>query len=161
MAFVLIVWEILLKSLWWIPPFHFASTCACCYLHLQLLRCIVDESTMAENRRTMEKKSHSIVGRIIGHTSDGDNRIRQLMHTHYKSLAKATKQLTWLVTHGFFYENKKCRNLHDQDWIHNGKKLINLFDSLVKILHLREDGVFTCTWDWFTISIILMSMAWN
>ena len=39
-------------------------------------------------------------------------------------------------------EEGRCSGLHDQDWIHNGKKLINPLDSPVKTLQLGEDGAF-------------------
>jgi len=37
-----------------------------------------------------------------------------------------------------------CSGLHDQDWIYNGKKLVNPLDSPIKTLQLREDRAF-CT----------------
>ena len=47
----------------------------------------------------------------------------------------------WLLTASV---DKKgiCSGLHDQDWIHNGKKLVNPLDSPVKTLQLGEDGAF-------------------
>jgi hypothetical protein len=90
------------------------------------------------------KECRSIVGPIIGHASDGDSRIRQLMLIDYKNLAEERLSINWegwLLTDSVD-EDGYYRDLHDQDWLHNGKKLINPLDSLVKTLQLGEDGVF-------------------
>ena len=47
----------------------------------------------------------------------------------------------WLLT-VVVDENGNYSGLHDQDWIHNGKELINPLDSPVKTLQLKEDGAF-------------------
>ena len=39
-------------------------------------------------------------------------------------------------------EKGNCSRLHDQDWIHNGKKLVNPLDSPMKTLQLGEDRAF-------------------
>ena len=90
------------------------------------------------------KECAAIVGSIIGHVSDGDSRRRQLMLSDYTSrvgLRCSIEWEGWLLT-ASVDEEGNCCGLHDHDWIHNGKKLINPLDSPVKTLQLDEDGAF-------------------
>lgn len=90
------------------------------------------------------KECAEIVGPIVGHASDGDSRRRQLMLADYTSGAGSRGSINWegwLLTTSVDTEGK-WSGLHDQDWIHNGKKLINPLDSPVKTLQLGEDGAF-------------------
>ena len=84
------------------------------------------------------------VGPVVGHASDGDSRRRQLMIKDYTSKVGLRYEIPW---EGWslsceWLEENKVRGLHDQDFIHNGKKLINLLDSCVKNLQLGADVCF-------------------
>ena len=76
-----------------------------------------------------------VVGSIIGHTSDGDSRRRQLMLGQYKSTDGQHLKVDWP---GWVFTSKldldgNSSGLGDEDFIHNGKKLINSIDSPVRI----------------------------
>jgi len=91
-----------------------------------------------------DKECKDIVGPIVGHASDGDSRRRQLMLSDYRSQEGTRLRVEWdgwLLT-ASLNEHGDASGLHDQDWIHNGKKLINPLDSSVKTLQLGEDGAF-------------------
>ena len=81
------------------------------------------------------------VGPIIGHASDGDSRRRQLMLADYKSDSGSWLKVDW---EGWMFiasldEKGDARRLHNQDYIHNGKKLINPLLSAARTLHLGGD----------------------
>ena len=83
----------------------------------------------------------TVVGPIVGHASDGDSRRRQLMLEDYRSKVGLRYQIPWegwSLSCEWVGENK-IKGLHDQDFIHNGKKLINPLDSAVKNLQLGAD----------------------
>ena len=122
-----------------LPWFVLVVTCTCnCF----------DASWVSQQwqkiKELWRKECQSIVGPIIGHASDGDNRRQQLMLTDYKSLVGEWLSINWegWLRTASADEDGNCKVLHDQDWIHNGKKLINPLDSPVKTLQLGEDGVF-------------------
>ena len=88
-----------------------------------------------------EDECKDIVGPIVGHASDGDSRRRQLMLEDYKAVEGTRLQVEWP---GWFFSASldaagDAKGLHDQDFIHNGKKLINLLDSPVRVLQLGGD----------------------
>ena len=126
-------------------------------LHLSLPRLVLcvtctcncfDASWVRQQWQRIEdlwrKECQDKVGPIIGHASDGDSRRRQLMLSDYKSITGVRFSINWegWLLSAVVDEEGKCSGLHDQDWIHNGKKLINPLDSPVKTLQLGEDGAF-------------------
>ena len=81
------------------------------------------------------------VGPIVGHASDGDNGRRQLMLHDYRN--EAGNRLSvgwegWFLTASLNAESDAF-GLHDQDYIHNGMKLINPLLSSVQCLQLGGD----------------------
>ena len=81
------------------------------------------------------------VGPIVGHTSDGDSRRRQLMLHDYRN--EAGNRLSvgwegWFLTASLNAEGNAF-GLHNQDYIHNGKKLTNPLLSSLRCLQLEED----------------------
>ena len=90
-----------------------------------------------------DKHCKSTIGPIIGHASDGDSKRRQLMLVDYKSNSNPRLQVEWP---GWIFSATvdslgNATGLHDQDFIHNGKKLINPVDSLVRTPQLGGDVV--------------------
>ena len=81
------------------------------------------------------------IGPIIGHASDGDSRRRQLMLTDYKNLDGMRLTVDWegWVFTSAMNEAGEATGLHDQDYVHNGKKLLNPLDSNVRTLRLGTD----------------------
>jgi hypothetical protein len=82
-----------------------------------------------------------VVGPILGHASDGDSRRHQLMLLDYLTTTQNRYTVPWegwLMSAGLDNEGR-IHGLHDQDFIHNGKKLINPLDSPVRILQLGGD----------------------
>jgi hypothetical protein len=81
------------------------------------------------------------VGPIIGHASDGDSRRRQLMLQDYTNKDGARYAIPWegWMLSASVTENGMVVGMHDQDYIHNGKKLINPLDSPVRVLQLGSD----------------------
>jgi hypothetical protein len=72
----------------------------------------------------------------VGHASDGDSRRRQLMLADYQRNDGIRLDVGW---EGWVFTASldSCGNakgLHDQDYIHNGKKLINPLLSATKTL---------------------------
>lgn len=83
----------------------------------------------------------SQVGPILGHASDGDARRRKLMLYDYSGQgSRAPRQCIgwegWVFSHSYNTENGDPTGLHDQDFIHNAKKLINPLDSPSKVMHI-------------------------
>ena len=81
------------------------------------------------------------VGPIFGHASDGDSCRRQLMLADYKSDSGRWLQVDW---EGWMFtasldEKEDAMGMHDQDYIHNGKKLINPLLSAARTLQLGGD----------------------
>lgn len=91
-----------------------------------------------------EKHCKASVGLIIGHASDGDSRRRQLMLAEYKAYdgdrLQAMEWPGWMFT-GKLDCHGDATGLHDQDFIHNGKKLINPIDSPVRMPQLGANVV--------------------
>ena len=84
---------------------------------------------------------YSDVGPIIGHASDGDSRRRQLMLQDYRGVEGPRLTIQW---EGWLFSTAlnfrgEATGLHDQDYIHNGKKLLNPIDSNVRTLRLGGD----------------------
>jgi hypothetical protein len=81
------------------------------------------------------------IGPIIGHSSDGDLRRRQLMLSGYTCADGQRYGISWpgWVMSGTVIASGQVQGLHDQDFIHNGKKLINPLDSPVRVLQLGGD----------------------
>jgi hypothetical protein len=91
--------------------------------------------------RLWEKECKGEVGPIVGHASDGDSRRRQLMLSDYKETGGTRLKLDW---EGWLFSagvdnNGDAFGLHDQDYIHNGKKLINPIDQGGRTLMLGGD----------------------
>jgi hypothetical protein len=80
-------------------------------------------------------------GPIIGHASIGDSRKRQLMLSSYTCADGQRYGISWpgWVMSGTVIASGQVQGLHDQDFIHNGKKLINPLDSPVRVLQLGGD----------------------
>lgn len=81
------------------------------------------------------------VGPVVGHASDGDSRRRQLMLEDYTGKSGHRFEVPWegFVLSAVLGVGNRVQGLHDQDFIHNGKKLINPLDSVVKTLQLGLD----------------------
>ena len=84
---------------------------------------------------------YAAVGPVIGHGSDGDSRRCQLMLANYCSSEGPRLSVDW---EGWVFTSAinihgEATGLHDQDYIHNGKKLLNPLDSNVKTLRLGAD----------------------
>lgn len=82
------------------------------------------------------KYCYDAVGPILGHASDGDSRRQQLMLEDYKGLVGRRLTVDW---EGWIFSSAvnaegEAIGLHDQDYIHNGKKLLNPLDSNVRTL---------------------------
>ena len=87
------------------------------------------------------KECHSSVGPIVGHASDGDSRRRQLMLHDYRTKEGSRLDVGWdgwLLSASMNSEGDAF-GLHDQDYVHNGKKMINPLLSSVRCLQLGED----------------------
>ena len=73
-----------------------------------------------------KKHVENNLGPIGGHSSDGDSRIRQIMLKDYSSTSVLRYQIPWegwrLIG---LYNGCNLIGLHDQDYIHNDKKLVN------------------------------------
>jgi hypothetical protein len=83
------------------------------------------------------------VGPLLGHASDGDARRRKLMLEDYSGneIPGPRQDLrweAWKLTHSMTTVGPLIHayGLHDQDFIHNGKKLVNPLDSTSRILKL-------------------------
>ena len=83
------------------------------------------------------------VGPVIGHASDRDSHRRQLMLHDYGLTTENRFRVDWnsWMFSTSLYNSRDIQGLHDQDFIHNGKKLINPLDSPVCVLQL---GFETC-----------------
>ena len=80
------------------------------------------------------------LGPIIGHSSDGDSRRRMLMLKDYYSTRAMRYQIPWegwsLIG---LYDGFKVIALHDQDYVHNGKNLVNpLFSGRQDLIVEKE-----------------------
>ena len=91
--------------------------------------------------RLWEEECLVAVGPIIGHTSDGDSRRRQLMLADYQSNEGICLDVGWegWVFSASLNPSGNAKGLHDQDYIHNGKKLINPLLSAARTLQLGGD----------------------
>jgi hypothetical protein len=81
------------------------------------------------------------VGPIVGHASDGDSRRRQLMLADFKSTVGTHLDIGcegWMFT-ASLDEKGNARGLHNQDYLHNGKILINPLLSAARRLQLGGD----------------------
>jgi hypothetical protein len=87
------------------------------------------------------KHCEQSVGPIIGHTSNGDSKRRQLMLADFTSTSGNRFRIEWegWQLSAKLHEGNRVTGLHDQDFIHNGKKLVNPLDSPVKTMQLGED----------------------
>ena len=66
------------------------------------------------------------LGPIVGLSSDGDSRRRQLMLNDHNSTSGLWYQISWEGSSlTGLYNGCNVIGLHDQDYIHNGKKLVN------------------------------------
>jgi hypothetical protein len=84
------------------------------------------------------------IGPIVGHASDGDSRRRQLMLEDYTSKVVSRYEVPWegFILSASLVDISSVSGLQDQDFIHNGKKLINPLDSPVRVLQLG--GIVCC-----------------
>lgn len=82
-----------------------------------------------------------IVGPIGGHVSDGDSRRRQLMLQDYKGTVGSQLKIDWegWILSASLDSMGNALGLHDQDYIHNRKKLIYPLDSPVRTFYLGQD----------------------
>lgn len=74
-----------------------------------------------------KKHVENNLGPIVGHSLDGDSRRRQLMLKDYSSTSGLRYQIPWeglRLTR--LYNGCNVTGLHDQDYIHNSKKLVNI-----------------------------------
>jgi len=119
-----------------LPRLVLVVTCTCNCFDSGWVRkqwCTIDE--------LWKQECLEAVGPIIGHASDGDSRRRQLMLADYKLMEDTRLKVDWpgwLFSAGLD-ANSDAFGLHDQDYIHNGKKLINPLDSPVRDLMLGGD----------------------
>ena len=81
------------------------------------------------------------VGPLLGHASDGDSRRRKLMLQDYIGRGKSGPRFDlgwegWPLSHAIVTADGQTHayGIHDQDFIHNGKKLINSLDSISRRL---------------------------
>jgi hypothetical protein len=84
------------------------------------------------------------VGPIIGHASDGDSCRRQLMLHDYRLTTGNRFRVEWdgwMFSAGL-HNSGDIWGLHDQDFVYNGKKLINSLDSPVRVLQLGSETCF-------------------
>jgi len=88
------------------------------------------------------------VGPILGHASDGDSRRRKLMLEDYTGRGSQGRLLSplwegWPLTHSMetVEDMEFASGLHDQDYIHNTKKLVNPLDSVAKTLKMGSKMV--------------------
>ena len=94
-------------------------SCTCNYFDSQWVK-----NQWSKINKLWEKHCKANVGPIIGHASDGDSRRHQLMLAEYKSTDRQQLHVEWP---GWIFSNKldsdgNASGLHDQDFIHNGKK---------------------------------------
>lgn len=92
-----------------------------------------------------DKNLREVLGPLIGHSSDGDARRRCCMMEDYTNLKDAGARFA-IPWEGWIFSAAKRKDgsiqgLHDQDYIHNGKKLINPLDNAAKRLYLGEELV--------------------
>jgi hypothetical protein len=84
-----------------------------------------------------------VVGPIIGHASDGDSRRRQLMLQDYlcDDVTQNRQSIPWVgwKLSVLLNVDGESMGLHDQYFIHNGKKFINPLDSHAKTLQFGMD----------------------
>ncbi|MCO5573933.1 hypothetical protein L7F22_027711 [Adiantum nelumboides] len=89
------------------------------------------------------------IGMIIGHASDGDSRLRRLMLFDYMDTSGSRFGIPWK---GWPLSAKMVDNgvigLHDQDFIHNGKKLVNVLDKSKRQLAIGDV--------WITLNHVLI-----
>ena len=78
-----------------------------------------------------EKHLSTSIGPIVGHASDGDSRRRKIMLQDYLTPSICLRYKLpwdgWIFTGQMHNDMVSC--LHDQDFIHNGKKLVNALDN--------------------------------
>jgi hypothetical protein len=81
------------------------------------------------------------VGPIVGHANGGDSRRFELMLKDYTSSVGTQFVIDWpgWVMTASFTSVGYVKILHNQDYINNGKKLINPLDSPVQVLQLGGD----------------------
>ena len=94
-----------------------------------------------EIERLYEQELEDIIGPLIGHSSDGDSRRRQIM-LQLSTDRVSTRYRPIPVDLGFVLSCRRedrdngyvVRDLCDQDYIHNHKKLLNSLDHASRIL---------------------------
>ncbi|MCO5593945.1 hypothetical protein L7F22_047964 [Adiantum nelumboides] len=84
----------------------------------------------AEISSLWNEKLKPTIGPIIGHASNGDSRQRALMLADYVHKNDTRFQIKW---NGWPLSAKMkdgdVLGMHDQDFVHNGKKLVNVLDK--------------------------------
>ena len=89
-----------------------------------------------------KKHVENNLGPIAGHSSDGDSRRRQLMLKDYSSTSGLRYQIPWEGwTLTELYNGCNVIGLHDQDYIQNGKKMVNPLFSGRRELVLGNDYI--------------------
>ncbi|KAL3692993.1 hypothetical protein R1sor_006644 [Riccia sorocarpa] len=81
-------------------------------------------------KREWNEHCRTLVGRVIGHSSNGDSRRRKLMLGDYGSMSGVRWKLDWdgWIFLGAVSGTGNVYDLGDQDLPHNGKKLVNPLD---------------------------------
>jgi hypothetical protein len=82
-----------------------------------------------------------VLGPVIGRASNGDSWKRQLMLEDYKRSDGDRFRVNWprWIFSVSVNRDDNIEGLHDQGYIHNGKKLINPLDSPIRTLQLGGD----------------------
>lgn len=88
------------------------------------------------------KHLSAVLGPLIGHSSDGDARRRKLMLEDFTSSRGNWFRVPW---DGWYFSARILHNndvygLHDQDFVHNGKKLVNPLDLPSRHLILGNEN---------------------
>jgi hypothetical protein len=78
------------------------------------------------------------IGPILGHANNGDSRRRKVMLVDYLSDSGERYRIPWdgWLMSACIDSEDRVLGFHDQDYVHNDKKLINPLDSPVWILQL-------------------------
>ena len=98
----------------------------------------------------------------MGHALDGDSRRRQLMLDDYISNVGSKFTVPWegWLLSALLVEENKVVGLHDHDYIHNGKKLVNPLNSPIRLCNWVKICVVLNTLGKYTINSFLTNMVY-